>query len=117
MVRIAFLALGWSALALGLVGVALPGLPTTPFLLVAAFGFSKSSPRLRAWLAEHPRLGPPIRDWSERGAISRRNKTRAVLAIGLVVVLSLALGAPAWVLALQAAGIAIGLGFVLTRPS
>lgn len=117
MARFAFLALGWSALALGLVGIVLPGLPTTPFLLVAAFGFGKSSPRLRAWLERHPRFGPPIRDWATRGAISQRNKTRAMLAMAVVVALSLAVGAPGWVLAVQAAGIAVGLGFVLSRPS
>jgi uncharacterized protein len=117
MARFAFLALGWSALALGLVGVVLPGLPTTPFLLVAAFSFGKSSPRLRAWLVAHPRFGPPIRDWATRGAISRRNKVRAVLVMAVVVALSLAFGAPGWVLAVQAAGIGIGLAFMLTRPS
>ncbi len=117
MARFAFLALGWGALALGLIGVALPGLPTTPFLLVAAFGFGKSSPRLRAWLEGHPRFGPPIRDWAERGAISRRNKLRAAVAIAAVVALSLALGVPGWVLALQVAGVTVGLAFVLTRPS
>jgi len=115
--RVFFLALGWSALALGLIGIALPGLPTTPFLLVAAFGFGKASPGLRNWLVHHPRFGPPIRDWEERGAISRRTKTKSVIAMVAVVVISLVLGAPPWVLWVQGVGIAIGAAFVLTRPS
>ena len=122
--RVLFLALGWGALALGLVGIALPGLPTTPFLLVAAFGFGKASPGLRNWLVHHPRFGPPIRDWEERGAISRRTKIKSVIAMVAVVAISVALGAPAWVLwvrsagvRIAASGIAIGAAFVLTRPS
>ncbi|GKY88652.1 YbaN family protein [Sinisalibacter aestuarii] len=115
--RFGFLALGWGALALGLAGLALPVLPTTPFLLVAAFGFGRASPGLRNWLVDHPRLGPPIRDWEERGAISARTKARAVIAMAAVLALSLALGVPGWALAVQGVGIAIGAAFVLTRPS
>ena len=88
MARLAFLALGWGALALGVIGIALPGLPTTPFLLVAAFGYGKASPGLRNWLVRHPRFGPPIRDWQERGAISRATKGKSVIAMAVVVPLA-----------------------------
>ena len=111
-----YLALGWSAVALGLLGVILPVLPTTPFLLVAAFAFGNSSPRARAWLIDHAPFGPAIRDWEERGAISRRAKTLAVSMMTLVLVVSLILGAPWWVVLAQVLLMGAGAAFILTRP-
>lgn len=70
--------LGLIALGLAIAGVFLPLLPTTVFLLIAAWAFARSSPRLDAWMRRHPRLGPPLRDWEERGAIPRRAKVLAV---------------------------------------
>ena len=68
--------------ALGIVGAFLPLLPTTPFLLVAVWCFSRSSPRLEQWLTSHPTLGPPLMNWRREGAISARTK---VLAVSLIV--------------------------------
>ena len=65
--RLIYIAIGCIAVVLGVIGIFLPLLPTTPFLLVAAWAFAKSSPRLEAWLTNHPRFGPPLRDWRERG--------------------------------------------------
>ncbi len=114
--KLFYIALGWGAVALGLLGVVLPVLPTTPFLLVAAFAFGKSSPRARAWLIDHAHFGPAIADWEERGAISRRAKTLAVSMMSLVFVASLVMGAPWGVLAAQALLMGAGAAFVLTRP-
>ena len=66
---------------LGIVGAVLPLLPTTPFLLVAVWCFSRSSPRLEQWLLNHRTLGPPLRNWQREGAISARAK---IVAIGLI---------------------------------
>lgn len=115
--KLFYILLGWSAVALGLLGVALPVLPTTPFLLVAAFAFGKSSPRARAWLIEHAHFGPAIQDWEERGAISRRAKTLAVGMMTVVFVASLVFGASWWVLLAQALLMGAGAAFVLTRPN
>lgn len=117
MIRALWMVAGGTALALGLLGVALPLLPTTPFLLLAAFCFARSSPRLEMWLIEHPRLGPPIRDWRAEGAIAPRAKKLAMLAIAATFGLSLALGLPGRVLLIQ--GLALGAVtlFILTRPS
>lgn len=81
--RLVLLGLGWTMLALGVAGIFLPLLPTTPFLLLAAWLFSRSSPRLEQWLFDHPMFGRPLRDWREAGAISRRAKLFAIALMGL----------------------------------
>lgn len=111
-----WLAAGGLFLGLGLLGVVLPVLPTTPFLLLAAGCFAKSSPRLHGWLLGHPLFGPPIRDWEENGAISRPAKRLAVGSMAAVLVVSLVLGLSWKVLIAQALLIAVGCAFVLTRP-
>jgi uncharacterized protein len=61
-------------IALGVIGVVLPVMPTVPFLLVAAWAGSKGWPALEAWLLAHPAFGPQIRQWREHRAVSRRVK-------------------------------------------
>lgn len=117
MTKFFFLVLGWGAVALGVIGVVLPGLPTTPFLLLAAFAFGKGSPRARAWLIEHGHFGPLIQDWEERGAIAPRAKFFAVTMMVSLFVMSLLIGVPLWVLGLQAVFMGGAAIFVLTRPS
>lgn len=116
MARFIWIIAGGLALALGIVGIILPLLPTTPLLLLAAFCFARSSPRLEMWLVEHPRLGPPIRDWRAEGAISGRGKVAALVAIGLTFGLSLALRLPVTVLLIQAAALGAVTLFIVTRP-
>jgi len=71
--------LALASVALGMVGVFVPGLPTVPFLLVAAWAGSRGWPALELWLLEHPRYGEDIRRWRERGAVPRRAKWTASL--------------------------------------
>jgi uncharacterized membrane protein YbaN (DUF454 family) len=75
--------LAYASLALGIIGVAVPGLPTVPFILLSAFAAARGSQRLHAWLLAHRRFGPMIRDWQDGGAVSRRSKW---LASGTMVV-------------------------------
>ena len=75
--RVLWGAAGGLALLLGLVGIFLPVLPTTPFVLLAAFCLSRSSSRAEQWLLNHPRLGPMVRDWRQRRAIPLRAKQLA----------------------------------------
>lgn len=115
--RALYLGLGYAGLGLAVAGAALPLLPTTPFLLVAAWAFGRSSPRLRRWLDEHPHFGPLLRDWRDERAIAPRAKAAAVAALGASwgVTATVAGG----VLVPAAAGAAL-LGvaaFILTRPS
>lgn len=80
-------------LALGLIGVVLPGLPTTPFILIAAWAAARGSTRMHRWLLQHRLFGAMIRDWQTRGAISRRNKWLATFTM-LVCAVILLLTAP-----------------------
>ena len=76
------------SLLLGIVGVVIPGLPTVPFLLLAAWAAGRGWPELEAWLLEHPTHGPTIRRWREQGAVPRRAKW---LATAMMCVSALAL--------------------------
>ncbi|WP_343626848.1 YbaN family protein [Roseateles puraquae] len=76
-------ALALLSVALGLIGIVLPGLPTVPLLLLAAWAGGKGWPALEAWLLNHPRHGPAIRRWRERGAVPRRAKWAATGMMGL----------------------------------
>lgn len=116
MSRLIFATLGWLAVGLGLLGVLLPGLPTVPFMILAAFLFAKGSPRARAWLVEHRVFGPHILNWEASGSITPRAKRLAVLTMATVLGLSLLLGAPWWVVAIQVACMGPAALFVWTRP-
>lgn len=76
---LAWRALGALCLVLGLIGVFVPGLPTVPFLLVAAWAAGKGWPALENWLLNHARHGPAIRRWRERGAVPRSAKWASTL--------------------------------------
>lgn len=98
MTRHLYLAAGLICVALGLIGVALPILPTVPFLLLAAFCFARSNPAWEQRLLDHPRHGAGLRDWRDRRAISRRAKVNAIAAMSAGVVFTwLTVGWP-WVL-------------------
>jgi len=111
-----WIALGCTSVALGAAGVVLPLLPTTPFVLLAAWAFARSSPRLHAWLLGHRVFGPLIDNWHRHRAISRTAKRTSLLSMLAVLGLSVALGAAPWLLAVQASVLAGTALFILTRP-
>jgi uncharacterized membrane protein YbaN (DUF454 family) len=114
-VRILYLIGGWASLLLAGIGVAVPLLPTVPLVILAAFCFARSSPRLEAWLVEHPRMGPHIQSWRTRGAISRKGKYAAAAAFAAGIALSLMLAPwPWWLAPIVAASIC--LPWLWTRP-
>ena len=80
---------GSLSLLLGLIGVLLPGLPTTPFVLLAAACYAKASPRLHAWLLSHRLTGPMLRDWEKHRSLTRRTKTIAVVSMLVMVSFSI----------------------------
>lgn len=78
-----WLAAGGVALGLGVLGVFLPLLPTTPFVLLAAFCFSRGSARWERWLSEHPRWGPMVQGWRRHHAVPLRAKQLATVMMTL----------------------------------
>ena len=116
--RILCLCLGWLMVALAVAGVFLPLLPTTPFLLLAAGLFTRSSPRFEQWLLNHSVFGEPLRRWRESRAISARAKTSAVAMIAASYAVFLFLSAPpAMTAAVVAAVMTLPVLFILSRPS
>lgn len=116
--NILFLILGWICIALAVVGIFLPLLPTTPFLILAAFLFSKGSKRLHEWLLNQKTFGPIIRNWEENGAIAPRAKVISTLMIiSLFSYTLIFVEVQLWIKMLVFfTGISV-LTFILTRPN
>jgi len=108
---------GVLSVALGVIGIFLPVLPTTPLMILAAFCFSKSSPRFESMLLAHKTFGPVIAEWRENGAIAGHIKVVAVGTMVGVFLLSLFLGVKTYVLLIQFVCLGGAAIFVLTRPS
>lgn len=108
---------GLVSLVLGIIGIFLPLLPTTPFVLLSALCFSRSSQKLHDWLLTHPRLGPPILEWQDHGAISKKAKWLAAVAMLLAFVIAWLGGAPTTALIVQVAVLLCVAVFIFTRPN
>lgn len=110
-----WIALGLFSTGLGFAGLALPLLPGTPFFLLAAYAFARSSPRLLAWLHRLPHVGPMIADYRAGLGIPRRTKWLAASVAALAITTSAALAPSAWAkVGILSLG-AVGVGFVLFR--
>ena len=107
--RLLWLAAGVLSLATGIVGIFLPLLPTTPFVLLAAFCLSRGSSRAERWLLSHPRLGPLVSDWRASRAIPLRAKQLAwgMMALGSAWAAWLLPARWAWLPALCCAAVAL----------
>ena len=115
--RLLWVAAGVLSLLTGIVGIFLPLLPTTPFVLLAAFCFSRGSERCERWLLTHPRLGPIVRDWRAERAVPLRAKQLAWLMMAVASVWSAFTLPPrlAWLPALMCACVAVWLWRLPTR--
>ncbi len=112
-----YLVVAYLCLALAAVGIAVPGLPTTPFLLVAAWAAARGSERLHAKLRAHPRFGPLIRAWQEEGAIPTRAKVITLLLLPPSWLI-LTLHVRGWVVPAVTAALFVVIGwFVVSRPA
>ena len=107
---------GFTGLGLAVVGTVLPIMPTVPFLIVAAYGFNRSSPRFHAWIMNHPIFGPQIREWLEHRAIDPRVKAFVVASMAVGLCVSFFLLPRGWWL-VQVAVLTLVGAYIVTRPN
>lgn len=115
--RLLWLGIGWASVALGAIGAFLPIMPTVPFLILAVWAFSRSSPYLRDRILDHPTFGPPIRAWQERGVISTVARVWAILAMAAGVAWTLWLGLPIYAIMGQVTVCLLISLYLVTRPA
>jgi uncharacterized membrane protein YbaN (DUF454 family) len=112
------MALGILALGVGILGIFLPLLPTTPLVLLAAFFFSRGSERLHRWLVEHPRFGHHVRDWEAEQVVPPVGKFASTIVMVPSVSWVIASRDIPWILeALMAVTVLGVLWFIWSRPS
>lgn len=110
-----YLVSGWLSLAFGAIGAFLPLLPTVPFVILAAFCFARSSPRLEAWLLNHRHFGHHIVAWREKGAISHKGKVAASIAFAASIIAALLFAPWPWMMVPIVAAAVTG-SWIWTRP-
>jgi hypothetical protein len=116
--RVVLALIGWLCLALGVVTVFLPLLPTTVFLLIALWALSQSSAPGYRWLREHPRLGPTMREWDDHGVIPPRAKVLAITGMISSEALVGFLADENWLVAVITAIVTVPVAiYIATRPS
>jgi uncharacterized protein len=117
-VRWIYLALGWMFFGIGVAGIILPVVPATPFMLLALWGFSRSSPRLEAWLLGHRVFGAPLRAWKAHRVIPLRAKLIAWGSMAASLAWMIFVSETAWwIVGVTAALMAYGVWFVARCPS
>lgn len=116
--RRALFVFGWFNVVLGAIGVVIPGLPTTVFLIIALWAFSKSSDRFHNWLWNHPRFGQSLQNWHSHRVIPVRAKLVAVSMMSMSYLFLVVYVADDWTLPLLMAAIMLpAAGYVVTRAS
>ncbi|MCS3470714.1 uncharacterized membrane protein YbaN (DUF454 family) [Pseudomonas sp. JUb42] len=114
--RFLFAILAYVSLGIGLVAIVVPGLPTTEFILLAAWAATRSSPRLSAWLESHRLFGPILYNWRNGKLIARRAKISATISMLICAVLMLSLLKHAWPMYLALTGMGMGNLWIWSRP-
>ena len=117
-VRWWYFTMGWIMIALGVIGIIVPGLPTTVFLIAAVWAFSRSSTRFQVWLWEHKVLGPSVRAWYQYRVIPVRGKILAVAMLTASVVYMALITDGDWVPPFLLGGALVPIGlYICTRAS
>ncbi|WVV48627.1 YbaN family protein [Pseudomonas sp. NA13] len=114
--QLLFALLAYTSLGIGLVAIVVPGLPTTEFILLAAWAATRSSPRLSAWLENHRLFGPMLHNWRNGKVIRRRAKVGATASMLLCAGLMLVLLDHSWPVYLALAGMGLGNLWIWSRP-
>lgn len=116
--RWAFFIFGWLCVALGMIGVVVPGLPTTIFLIIAVWAFSRSSLKFQQWLWYHPKFGGPVRDWHRHRVICKKAKWLAAIMMTISFAYVVIYVAEDWKLPTMMAAVMLpSLLYVVTRAS
>jgi uncharacterized protein len=116
--RVGLVALGLALVGLGYLGVLLPGLPTTPFLIAASYCFVRSSPRLHRWLRRSPVFGRLLDDWEVHRGIRKPVKAFAVCLVVAVVGASIVFSSlPPWAKVVIGCLAAVGIAVILCVPT
>ncbi|GAA6131863.1 YbaN family protein [Halopseudomonas sabulinigri] len=116
LIRLAWRLLALCFVGLGLLGVVLPGMPTTVFMLLAVWAASKGWPPLADWLINHPRFGPPIQHWQQHRAIPRRAKWLAGISMFISMPIICFTATSPWIQWLVPGGMCLVLLWLCTRP-
>lgn len=114
--RLVLIAIAGISFVLGVVGMFLPLMPTTCFMLLAVWAASRSSPRLARWIREHPRLGPAVMAWEGERAIPRHAKRLAVGMLALSMLVLMLTVSLLWLKLTLIIGLALLGAWILTRP-
>lgn len=114
--RLLFGLLAYVSLGIGLIAIVVPGLPTTEFILLAAWAATRSSPRLAAWLENHRLFGPILSNWRNGKVIQRRAKVSATLSMLTCAIVMLVFLDHHWPVFLAIAGMALGNAWIWSRP-
>lgn len=116
--RIVYFSLGWLFFGLGSLGVLLPVVPTTPFMILALWAFARSSLRFHHWLYHHRFFGPPLQQWERYRVIPLAAKIMSISVMLLsLVYLLLFTQSSIWIKIITLLLMAYGAGFILTKPS
>lgn len=113
--RALWFALGWVAVALGTVGIVVPGLPSTVFFILAASCFSRSSPRFEQWVLTRPGVGPLVRDYRAGLGLRVRVKATAITSVVIVCSLSIVMVNTWWQRVVIGAAALVGMSWILWR--
>jgi uncharacterized membrane protein YbaN (DUF454 family) len=116
-IRFALLAIGWLSVALGVIGIFIPVLPTTPFLLLAAACFMRSSKRFYLWLVNHRQLGPWIVDYLEGQGIPLKGKVYAISLMWLSIGVSCYLVPLFWARVFMLTSAVLVSGYILSQKT
>lgn len=111
-----WLLLAYASLAMGIIAVVIPGIPSTEFILLAAWAATKSSPRLAAWLERHRLFGPMIYNWRHGRVVARRAKLSATLAMSVCLAIMVWKVPHPWIIYVSAIGMAAGAAWMWSRP-
>jgi len=116
--RVVYFSLGWIFFALGIIGILLPVMPTTPFMLLALWGFARSSDKFHNWLYTHRFFGPPLRQWNEHRVIPLIAKIMSVSFMSIsFVMMMFSSYLVMWQKLTVAALMLYGAWFILSKPS